>query len=243
MLDYILWALLILLGVFVLCVVFSYVCGMFVKNIEYKKNSKFYRFLLHSWTKFGIVILRIKLHVTGLDKVPTNSRFLLVSNHISNYDPIVTWHILKKYDLAFVSKESNFKIPFFGKFIRKCCFLEIDRTNPRNAIKTINAASELIKSNEVSIGIYPEGTRSKTEELLPFHNGVFKIAQKANVPIVVMKVTGTNKIYKNIPFKKSDVYVDILEVIDTDKVNNLSTGEIGEIVKKLLLKEEGEQNG
>ena len=182
-----------------------------------------------------VVILRIKIHVEGLENVPKNSRFLLVGNHRSNYDPILTWHILKKYEVSFISKKSNFKIPFFGKIIRKCSFMEIDRENPRNAIKTINAASELIVNNEASIAVYPEGTRSKTKELLPFHNGVFKIAQKSSVPIVVLTIQGTENIYKNIPFKKTDVQMKFVSVISEEEVNSMSTSEIGEKVKTILL--------
>lgn len=66
--------------------------------------------------------------------------------------------------------------------------MAIDRENPRNALLTIEKAAKLIESDEVSIGIYPEGTRSKECVLLPFHNGVFKIAQKASVPIVVASI-------------------------------------------------------
>lgn len=233
--EYVLYVLGIMFSIFLLMVLFTFICGLFVKDKFYSKNSKFYRFLLYFWTGFMVVNLRIKIHVEGLENVPKNSRFLLVGNHRSNYDPILTWHILKKYEVSFISKKSNFKIPFFGKIIRKCSFMEIDRENPRNAIKTINAASELIVNNEVSVAVYPEGTRSKTKELLPFHNGVFKIAQKSSVPIVVLTIQGTENIYKNIPFKKTDVQMKFVSVISEEEVNSMSTSEIGEKVKTILL--------
>ncbi len=79
-----------------------------------------------------------------------------------------------------------------------CCFLPIDRENPRKAIPTINRAAKLLKEQEVSVGIYPEGTRGKDCRLLPFHNGVFKIAQKAEAPIAVLSITGTEKYPKGL---------------------------------------------
>lgn len=103
---------------------------------------------------------------------------MFVGNHRSNFDPIIEWLVLKPWDIAFISKGENFKIPFFGRIIRKCCFMPIDRENPRKALRTINKASDLLQSGEVSIGVYPEGTRSKTGELLPFHDGVFHIAKR-----------------------------------------------------------------
>ena len=126
---------------------------------------------------------RIKVHTTGMEKVPQGERLLFVGNHRSKFDPIITWYLFRKWDIAFLSKKENFRVPIFGRIIRKCCFLAIDRENPREALKTVNKAAGLLENGTVSIGVYPEGTRSRTGELLPFHNGVLKIAQKAGAPI------------------------------------------------------------
>jgi 1-acyl-sn-glycerol-3-phosphate acyltransferase len=172
--------------------------------------------------------------VTGEELLPTDRRILYVGNHVSNYDPIITWHVFPKAKLSFISKASNFKIPWFGRFIRRCCFMDIDRENPRNAIVTINRAAELLKNQEVSIGVYPEGTRSKSAELLPFHNGVFKIAQKANVDIAVVSLIGTEKIHKNFPLRRTDIYVDVLEIIPASEIKGVKTEIIGGRVEALL---------
>lgn len=200
---------------------------------DYQKNSKYYRWLLHTATYAALKLLGVHIYVTGMEKVPKDTRFLLVSNHRSNYDPIVTWHIFRDYDLAFVSKPENFKIPAFGRIIRKCCFLPIDRENPRNAIVTVSKAAELIKTNTVSMGIYPEGTRSREKHLLPFHNGVFKIAKRAEVPIVVITVTGTDRICKRL-FQGTDVQLNILDVIPAEKVTAMKTAEIGELARLMM---------
>lgn len=221
-----------------LCLIpFLIVVTLFINpKKETEKNSKFFRWLLDGYTWFAMVLLKIKVHVKGMENVPENTRFLLVQNHYSNYDPIVTWFIFKKYDLAFVSKPENFKVPFFGKLISRCCFMAIDRENPRNAVKTVDKAAKLLKANEVSVAIYPEGTRNKSYVgLLPFHNSVFKIAQKGNVPIVVVGVSGAEKIHKNTPWKKTDVYLEVLQVLDTETVQSMRTNEIGEITSQKLL--------
>ena len=229
-LEYILWGLLALLGLYVL---FLGVCALLVDPGKvYDKNSRFYRFLLDSATAAAMKLLRIRVHVSGIEKIPKDTKLLFVSNHRSNFDPIITWYALKKWEIAFVSKPENFKIPFFGRIIRKCCFMPIDRENPRNAIVTINRAAKLLKKQEVSIGVYPEGTRSKTCELLPFHNGVFKIAQKAAAPIVVLSITGTEKIAKAAPFRRSDVYLDVLEVFSN--IKETKTELIGTAARRLM---------
>jgi len=229
-LEYILWGLLALLGLYVL---FLGVCALLVDPGKvYDKNSRFYRFLLDSATAAAMKLLRIRVHVSGIEKIPKDTKLLFVSNHRSNFDPIITWYALKKWEIAFVSKPENFKIPFFGRIIRKCCFMPIDRENPRNAIVTINRAAKLLKKQEVSIGVYPEGTRSKTCELLPFHNGVFKIAQKAEAPVVVLSITGTEKIAKAAPFRRSDVYLDVLEVFSN--IKETKTELIGTAARRLM---------
>jgi 1-acyl-sn-glycerol-3-phosphate acyltransferase len=224
-----------LLALVILYVLFLGVCALLVSTEKsYEKDSPFYRFLLDSATAVAMKLLRIRVHVSGMDSIPKDKKVLFVCNHRSNFDPIITWYALKKWKIAFVSKPGNFKIPFFGRIIRKCCFMSIDRENPRKAIVTINSAAKLLEAQEVSIGIYPEGTRSKTCELLPFHNGVFKIAQKAEAPVVALCVTGTEKISGRTPFQATDVYLDVLEVFPGDRIGQTKTELIGTAVRRLI---------
>ena len=230
-----LWALIAAAALFVIYLAVLAIAPLFVDTKkEYDKDSRFFRFLLYSSTAIGMRIMRLHFHVSGIEKLPKDSRFLLVGNHLSNFDPIIEWHILRKFGLAFISKEGNFKIPIWGRIIRKCCFLSIDRENARNAMRTINKAAELIRADEVSVAVYPEGTRSKSGELLPFHNGVFKIAKKAGVPIVVAVIKNTNRIAKNYPWHKTDVYLDFVTVIGRDEVKANTSGEIGDKVHEIM---------
>lgn len=230
-----LYILLAILGLAVTVVLFLTLCWLPVSpNKYYENDSRFYRFLINLAAAVACWGGLIRLHVTGREKLPRDKRILYVGNHVSNYDPIVTWHAFPEAKLSFISKASNFKLPWFGRFIRRCCFMDIDRENPRNAIVTINRAAELLKRQEVSIGVYPEGTRSKSAELLPFHNGVFKIAQKANVDIAVVSLTGTEKIHCNYPFRRTDVFVDVLDVIPAEQIRGVKTEMIGSRVEALL---------
>ena len=179
----ILWILADLLGLCLLYVLFLTVCALLVDTKkEYEHDSPFYRRLLYGATACCIRLLHIHIHVDGMEKLPKDGRFLLVCNHRSNFDPILTWQVMKERNLAFVSKAENFQIPIFGRIIRRCCFMAIDRENPRNALLTIEKAAKLIESDEVSIGIYPEGTRSKECVLLPFHNGSSRSPRRLPCP-------------------------------------------------------------
>lgn len=209
---------------------------------EYENDSTFYRFLLNCSVFCAIPLCRIRVHVTGESIVPKNHRFVLVSNHLSNFDPIVQWYVLKDRQLAFLSKEENMHIPIWGRIVRRCCTHVIDRENPRKAMTAINSVAEMLKEDAVSVGVYPEGTRSKTGELLPFHNGVFKIAQKANVPMVVSVIQGTEQIHRNFPFHHTDVYVDFIEVIPSEELAGKRTNVIGERVRADILTGENDDD-
>lgn len=178
-------------------------------------------------------VARVRVHLSGEEHLP-DGRFLLVQNHRSNYDPIATGWALRRHDIAFVTKPENLKIPLAGPWIFRANYLPIDREDPRRAMTTIQAASEFIRRDEMSIGIYPEGTRSKTAEMLPFHNGVFKIAQKANVPIAVVSIRGTENIHKNVPWRHTDVYVNVCAVLPAEDVKKASGAALGAQVRDIL---------
>ena len=242
----ILWVVLGILGgilaLVVLWLLFALVSGLFVSTKkEYKKRSKFYCFIFNTSLKIAMLILRVKVHVEGEDKLPKDKRFLLVSNHVSNYDSLATSKVFMKYELGVISKPSNFKVPFFGRVIRRCCFYPIDRENIRNAVKTINLTADVIKSGEASILVYPEGTRNKSAKgLLPFHNVVFKVAQKAACPVVVMSVRNTETVHTKAPFRRSHVYVRVIDVIGEEETAVSRTADIGAKVEQMLLQDEQE---
>ena len=202
---------------------------------EYNKHSGYYRWLLVSSTWHLIFVGRVRFHTKGMDRIPKDRRFLLVCNHRSKLDPITSWFLLQDYDLAFISKEENFHVPCWGRLIRRCCFLSIDRENPRKAMETINRAADLIKDDQVSIAVYPEGTRNFGEGLLPFHNGIFKIAQKANVPVVICGISGAEKMPKNFPLHGTDIYFEVLDVIPADKVRAERCNDIGDHARDLMM--------
>ena len=224
-----------IITVALLYLLFLFVASLFVNGkTEYTKNSKFYRALLNTTTAIALFLVGVKVHVKGEEMLQGQPRFLLVGNHRSNYDPIVTWYKLRKYDLSFISKPENFSVPIFGKLVRKCCFRKIDRKSPRNAILDMRSSASLIASGEVSMGVYPEGTRSKAKEMLPFHDGVLKIAQFAKCPIIVTAVRGTEKVHKNYPWKRSHVYIDIIKVYDEETVMATPSKDLGALIKQDL---------
>lgn len=220
------------------------ISGLFVDtNKLYDRDSKFYRFLLYYYTVLLYITTRIKVEIIGEELIPKEGQFLLVTNHRSNFDPITSWITLRhRVNLTFISKPENFKIPFFGKIIRRCCFIPIDRQNPRNAKSTIDRAAELIKKGVCSIGVYPEGTRSRTCRLLPFHSMVFRIAKQANVPILVAVLENTEKVHKNFPVRGTHVKLRYIDLISAEEVAGQRTNQLSDRIRQEMLKALGQDD-
>lgn len=240
-----LWILLWLVVSF-FSLLFSYILLIIISSLfvdmnkEYETDSRYYRWLLNSSTAIAVKLIRIHVRVSGREQLP-EGRFLMVSNHRSKFDPILSWHIFSKENLSFISKPENFRVPVYGRLIHRCCFMAIDRENPRKALKTIIRATDLINRDVASVAVYPEGTRNTGEGLLPMHNAVFKIAQKAHVPIAVVAVRDADLIHKQYPLHKSVVYIDVVRVLSADEVKAMKTADIGETVSELLTQKLSEE--
>lgn len=231
----------LLFAAFFVGIVLAYVIILFVLTeltVDIKKPqdkpSKFWVKQLNLLAEAICTVCNIRVHATGFEKIPTDKRFLIVCNHRSMFDPIVKIPLLKDYNIIYASKAENFKIPVGGKIMHKTGCLVIDRENNREALKTINKMAENIANDKASACIYPEGTRNTKDKMLPFHAGSFKVAQKAGAPVVVISLRNTDKVSKNAPFKKTDVYIDVLKIIDGEFVKNNPTKATADIAQKLI---------
>jgi len=169
-----------------------------------------------------------RVHFNGEDLLPRDGRFVMVCNHRSAFDPLLKFKALARYNVAFVSKPENIRLPVLGRLAVAAGFLPIDRENDREALKTILCAADYLKRDLCSFCVYPEGKRSKNCELLPFHAGSFKIAQRAKTPLVVAAIRGTEKVRNNFLRRRTDVYLDVLAVIPPSEVCAAKTVELSE---------------
>ena len=202
---------------------------------EQETPSPLWSRVLETTAEYLCTYGRIRIHLTGMEKLP-EGRFLMACNHRSSFDPIVKIPIFKEYGLKYISKPSNFRIPVGGKLMHAYGCLSMNRENNREALKTVQRASAMIDSDSASVCIYPEGTRNTKDELLPFHAGSFKIAQRSKVPVVVTTVRGTDLVQKNFPFRHTDVYIDVTGVIDAEFASTHKTQETAEKAREMIQK-------
>ena len=234
-----------IIGIWILWQLLLWIFWIFVnltinKKKEYSTPSVFYNWAFVLWYRYMMVAGRLKVRVTGYEKVPFGRRFLIVSNHCSKFDNFVQCAVLKNTQIAYISKPENFKIPLGGRFMRRGLYLPMQRGNTREELKTVMKAIENIKDDKVSIGIFPEGTRSKDGKLQEFKPGAFKIAEKARCPIVVCSMKGTIDIHKNWPWKRTLVNMDILEVIEPSVWDSKNTVEVSDYAYNLILNKQNQ---
>ena len=130
------------------------------------------------------------LDISGRENLPKNRSVVFISNHLSTIDVLVASRLFVHY--KWVSKIENFKIPFIGWTMYLNKYVAIKRGG-LSSIKSMMRQSKAHLNNGSSIFIFPEGSRAQDGVLKPFKTGAFKIAQEANVDIVPIVLTGTDK--------------------------------------------------
>ena len=205
-----------------------------------KKDNAFYRAITQTTTKLAVWILRMRVHTKGLEQTPKDGRFLLVCNHLSLLDPVMLLAFFSKSQLAFISKRENNSMFIVGKLMHRMMCQLINRENDREALKTIINCIRLIQEDQVSVGVFPEGYIHGDEKLHPFRSGVFKIAQKTKVPIVVCTLQNTQKVKKNMPhLKPTDVHLHLVGVVQPEEFEGITTVEIANRVHAMMAEDLG----
>ena len=204
---------------------------------KYTKPSNWARFLLTQGMFYIDLHANIRLKKIGLEKLP-NEPFLLIANHKSKFDPMITSAVFRKRHLAFVTKEDNMKIPLANRLMWRNCYMPVDRSDKLQSLEQFKKAADLIATGASSVGIYPEGSRQEEHVILAdFHNGAFNIAIKTGCPIVILTMKGTSNIHKNFPFKTSKIEMKVVEVLYKEDYSSMTAIALSDYVHDIMYKE------
>ena len=213
------------------------------QDVPQEEDDPFFRTYAKLLVPFIKTVLGLRVEPKGLEMIPKEGRFMLVCNHLDDSDPAVLMHYFRNYQLAFISKRENKDMFIVGKLMHKLQCQLVNRENDREALKCILKCIEILKNDRASVAVFPEGYESLDGRLLPFRPGVFKIAQKAQVPIVVCTLQGTEDVIRNLKKLKPlpKVKFHLLEVIPAEELEGKTTVEIAQRVRQIMLADLGEK--
>ncbi len=199
---------------------------------DVKKPSDYARFWVEQVSYQVAFLAGTFVKKINFDEVNRKQRYMIVYNHTSNFDPMLIFSRIPR--TISITKPENKKIPIAGPFAHKAGYISIDRSNNAEGIKAIQLAIDYINERNYSILVSPEGTRSKTHELLPFHPGTFNIAKRAGVPILVIGLKNVYSISKNFLKRPTHVEMNVLTVVSPEHIAETSVGEISNEVHELF---------
>ena len=167
-------------------VLFAASFGMLIEMIFRWKGILY--ILGHGGVRLGLALSGITVRIAGKEHIPLDRAAVYCANHQSNVDPPILFTTIHPRMHIVYKAEIN-AIPLLARAFQHGGFVPIDRRNKEAAMRSLEAGAKSIRDGN-SFLIFPEGTRSKTAEMLPFKKGGFLMALKAQAPIVPVAISG-----------------------------------------------------
>ncbi|HKP15137.1 MAG TPA: lysophospholipid acyltransferase family protein [Gemmatimonadaceae bacterium] len=141
--------------------------------------------------------------------------YVVVSNHESYADIFLMCHF--PWEMKWLSKHTIFKIPVMGWMMRMALDVPVRRGERESALSALSECRNRL-ARRVSVMIFPEGTRSRTDDLLPFKDGAFHLAIQSRVPILPIALAGTRSCMAkgSFAFRHAHAKARVLAPIATD---------------------------
>jgi 1-acyl-sn-glycerol-3-phosphate acyltransferase len=148
--------------------------------------------LVRRWGRALTLVCGVRLEVEGAHRLDPSCSYVLAGNHQSALDIPVLMVALPNH-FGFLAKKELFHIPVFGRLMRLTGQVPVDRGEARAAVGSLREAARRLEQGH-SILVFPEGTRSQTEQMLPFKSGAFQLALHSGRPVVPVAISGTRAV-------------------------------------------------
>ncbi len=189
------------------------------------------------WSKYISEAFDMRFKISGRENIPEGA-CVFVANHQGYWDIMGVLQALEGKQVGFIAKNEFKKVPLLRDWIVAIRGIFIDRMDSRGALQVMKEGWSLLQQG-FSLMIFPEGTRSHSNEMGEFKAGSFKLATKVNVPIVPIAINGTYKMYEETESMErgQTAAITILKPIETIGLKRDELNKIPEMVKEMIRKE------
>jgi 1-acyl-sn-glycerol-3-phosphate acyltransferase len=196
-------------------------------TVLFDKKLKILHLYSCFWAGFYIIMNPLwRLRIEGRKKIDDHETYVMISNHQSILDILALYSLYKHF--KWVSKIENFRLPFVGWNMSLNRYIRLDRSSSKSFLKMMRDAEKSLNQGS-SVMIFPEGTRSLTNEFRNFKEGAFHLALRSKKPIlpIVLNGTGDAAPKKGFVFRKNrKMRVRVLDPIPYNEFSNLSAAEL-----------------
>ncbi len=174
-----------------------------------------------------------RFRVRGTAPADPRRPYVVVANHESYADVF----LISKFpwEMKWLSKDTMFKIPCMGWMMQMAGDIKLTRGNRESAVQALVQCRDRLEK-KVSVMIFPEGTRSRDGNMLPFKDGAFRLAIKEKVPILPIAVAGTRHAMAKgtFQFRRARAIAEVLEPVDTSGYTLKDTALLREEVRRRI---------
>jgi len=201
--------------------------------LSWLKAKNLVRFLSMKWAKSVFILMGTKLSVKGEENIDKNKRYILISNHASLFDIVA---IMSFYpEVAWFGNERLLRIPVFGLFLRMTDYVPFKEPTIRNTRHMLKQLME--KAKDLSVAIFPEGTRTADGKINPFLRGFIYLFRTRNIDILPVTLKGfydlkpKNRFYINFSSRPE---VIIHEPVSKEALSNMNDNQIINTVRAII---------
>lgn len=222
-----------------LALVTVFLVGIGIPPLIFGRN--YFMGLAKTWAKMNMFIFAARAKVEGIEHLDRDTNYVFMGNHQSYVDIFLFLSVIPQRVL-FMAKEELFKIPVFGFGVRALGLIPINRGESRDALKSLFEAAKKIQAGN-SVILFPEGTRSKDGNMLPFKRGAFTLAVRTGLQIAPFVIEGTDKSLSKgsflvNPFKR--VHIRFMEPVSPQ---GMKDRELLELIRERMEHEQQELRG
>lgn len=224
---------LIILGWTAFCGIF----GILLMLVLWNRGLVIYIMSRIIWSPVICLVSGVRVKKFGVEKIDRKSSFIYVANHSSLYD-IVALSRVMPVPLFFIAKQELKKVPFLGWYMIVLGHIFVDRKNKDKAMESMREAARRINAGQNVIS-FPEGTRSKTDEVQMFKRGSFIIAKEGDIPIVPIGIVGARKILRSGSYdlRPGTIEVHVGEAISPEQFRDMTIESLASLARERVIKE------